>query len=245
MLLKGVLVAEASKFVALGGRRCSGSFDISLRGRVRDTVQDVARKVTRDVEDSTVKTPVVWLALLLGVPTLADEDLFSGTDPKTWSAAGAFDVKWGMGPGDVRKTYPDLGLARDDLDGPDCPIRNYRATSKVGRDPVEVQLQFFHGRLFYLAVMPDEKTRLTDLGLSAVICEKWLTRLRSKYGEPVHETDARIRGVSFYAWQLDGTSIRLSSIPILSYTAVQMRVAAYAAYDVWKERQEAKERARF
>lgn len=59
-----------------------------------------------------MRTFVACLALSFVAPAFSAEDSFPRTDARTWSREGAFKVRWGMGPGDVKSIYPSLGQNR-------------------------------------------------------------------------------------------------------------------------------------
>lgn len=85
----------------------------------------------------------------LGV-ALADSPPFPKTPPSTWGEGGAFSVRWGMGPGDVRKTYPDLfnsGIG-------DAPSESYWLKERVKVEGMDAALyfDFFRGRLWQIRV---------------------------------------------------------------------------------------------
>jgi hypothetical protein len=92
---------------------------------------------------------VVGTVLFL-VIAAADPDVVTLPATKTpassWSREGAFNVKWGMGPRDVRAIYSDMDLDQS-KELIRCPVRNHSATTKIENMPVTVGFSFYKGRL--------------------------------------------------------------------------------------------------
>ncbi len=152
---------------------------------------------------------------------------FWATPPAFWSAEGSFGAKWGMGPADVRASYPNL--AGDPSVG--GAVQAYTAKADVeGR--VDIRFDFFKGRLVALTLSPGY------LMESARWRERILTILRNKYGAPIEApTAAQVQtaesGASAephalaWRWIHDGTRIVLDYVapatPRLQYIEVASR----------------------
>jgi hypothetical protein len=85
--------------------------------------------------------------------TNEDENITAGlwrTNPSTWSDDAFFDVKWGMGPGDVRDNYHDLISY---LPAPDNALHKFSANTFI-EWPVGIQFEFLKGRLVGISISP-------------------------------------------------------------------------------------------
>jgi len=127
-----------------------------------------------------------WIVLLLLLAAGADQVAVPATKtkPDSWSTEGAFKVKWGMGPGDVRALYPDMDLT-ESKDFAHCPEHNHWAKTQIEHLTVEVLFSFYKGRLFEIQV---DRPSTVGLQSSDPMWIKWhssvLDVLTAKYGPP-------------------------------------------------------------
>jgi hypothetical protein len=189
---------------------------------------------------------VILLALTLAHPSQGRT--LSKTEPPTWSKGGAFNVRWGMGPGDVKVVHPGITFFNDW-----GPISGYWMDDHVEGVQVKVMFVFFEGRLHEIEVTQSipghpSKPELQEYEQEE---ERWVKRVRPilvhKYGVP-RETVLR-RGyaeMQAWVWKHETTEVVLHSGPgaSLKYADLDVAVAVDSAKRGWSEGQLKAERDR-
>ena len=192
-------------------------------------------------------------ALLLVLASAPEPDWFSKdlvtqtvtfgryqTPPESWSKDGGFGLKWGMGPGDVRKHLPGVENVFSDS------VPGYQRTSfrhTVEDLPVTVLMTFHRGRLFKVDINSlnvgdlsvadaDYEQKRMEFWKRAARWRKAITQiLLDKYGVPERSPSARALQCAEprafchadqekeYVWRSGVTVITLevSPVPTLAY----------------------------
>ncbi len=130
---------------------------------------------------------------------------FFKVDPAAWGEEAAMDVRWLMGPGDVRAVYPDLerdtGMEAD-------PGQSYVARRFLEGD-AEIRFTFYMGQLVDMRIdlyhpLPKGRDKAqieADIKAQGEKSEAWgaVVRaiLKAKYGEPIAAPDeAQLQGAT-------------------------------------------------
>ncbi|HWV37453.1 MAG TPA: hypothetical protein VN033_03140 [Vulgatibacter sp.] len=146
-----------------------------------------------------MRVPAFALSLALSVPALgqspepmgAEQPVLPRTDPTTWSKNGWKQIKWGMGPGDVKAALklPDLIF---EIDLGEAHVYEATYPESIFNQNVKVSLHFVGGTKLNLVVLqPRVGLGFDDRELKPRLernCEQWghavFDALKSQYGEP-------------------------------------------------------------
>jgi hypothetical protein len=140
----------------------------------------------------------IWLDDRRGPVEITDQQnqlewVTNRTDPSSWSATGALDVRWGMGFADVLGKHSDFRCLWNITD----PIKTATTDAYLDR-PVHAFFDFFEGQLtaitlttlmtdaFNFSKMDDDQTSMFEADV-----ERWRKNvhqiLTEKYGPPIRE----------------------------------------------------------
>jgi hypothetical protein len=139
--------------------------------------------------------------------TLLQRGMYGKIGRELWRGDAAMDLKWLMGPGDVKELYGDL-CRRDEMhsdmwEGGEClPAETYYATKRIqvfGDTPLV--FQFYRGQLIRVGVHPPSLPNAQQIGRASVAgdgysnvseCHRLLgwgsdvrTIISEKYGKPI------------------------------------------------------------
>ena len=186
-------------------------------------------------------------ALILSVAALAAGQNLSHTSPEGWSTDGGFNnLKWGMGPADVRGIFPKLMFMERK-----GPVGGYLAEDFVEGMRVHVHCRFYKGRLYRVRLIASRfgTTSSDDVGLEEWKAREktWVNRLKpilqEKYGDPTEDTYGYAPA---WTWHRGRTSVQLISSPAaaVSYADVAVANEADAAQEASRTAEEKARRSR-
>ena len=151
------------------------------------------------------------------------------TPPETWSKDSMFDVRWGMGPADVKAKHPRLSKVRKI-----AIFHSALVTERVEGRLTNLVFSFYQGRLvrFVLMLVGPQDTVRQDVAKEEqwyfdLRSEAWGERVRdilkAKYGEPLptypHTDRPALPDASSWWWRTAETIVSFNSgdRPFLMY----------------------------
>ena len=164
------------------------------------------------------------------------------TPSEGWSKDSMFDVRWGMGPADVKAKHPHLSKVHKELE----PIFEAVVTERVEGLLIFFVFRFYQGRLVSFSLGPRHTLRQDapkeEEDQFELMCRIWGRRvrdiLREKYGEPLPANSSFI-GTK---WRTTETIVGLSFVesnPFLVYEDAARSEDVRAAVDAYQRARKA------